>query len=542
MPTGLTPLASPLGLTRAAPPVFDVHAHLFNATDVPVKGYIAKAVAHSEEWPLNKIYTALAPFLERVGGTAPSCGEEMELLLKLLERSKGMAKQTFDQSLRDYIQGEVKSHIETITNVLRSQLPDSEFGRTLDEFDAVSQKRLKNKNADFERNALGTPLSQDSLRIKSMLEKAANPIAFKKAKGNSEREVSDYRVEGALAIVYYMLSPRFHNLYAYQNAYSTNESALSIDACFSALVDFNYWLGCEDTPSILHDQVLLHEQLSVLSSGYVLPLVPYNPLTDIRSQDKSINLVRWAIEERGCVGVKLYPPMGFLPIGNSSRSMKELSSIGLSRQDAVNLDRKLHDLYKWCEGNGVPVMAHTAHSRGQDSVRDGMSSPEAWRQVMKCYANLHISAAHFGGDFHDGRADWPAQFVSNMLQEGGANLNVDVGYLDELLDCSSSGADRMTTLLKTNPAALDHVMYGSDWHMIAQIENWAGYSEGMRRYLSCLNLQDLHAAERRFFFKNAARFFGLYKEQPNRNRLDRFLGKWKVVTPRWLEAIDRELT
>ena len=59
-------------------------------------------------------------------------------------------------------------------------------------------------------------------------------------------------------------------------------------------------------------------KLAVLSGSYVLPLVPHKPRTDIERDGQSFKLVRRAIEERCFVGVKLYPPMGFRPLGNNS--------------------------------------------------------------------------------------------------------------------------------------------------------------------------------------------------------------------------------
>src|SRR5262249_42628637 len=101
---------------------------------------------------------------------------------------------------------------------------------------------------------------------------------------------------GYLEFIGHMLSYRFMNIRDYQEFYTEADGVPGIDAVFNALVDFDYWLDCP-TESSREDQVKVQSFLSLLSGGYMLPLVSYNPWTDIERKDASLNLVKMAIKD-----------------------------------------------------------------------------------------------------------------------------------------------------------------------------------------------------------------------------------------------------
>lgn len=541
-PTGLTPLAlQRVDQQRSIPLVFDVHAHLFNATDIPVKEFLKKSVAHSQPAPYALAIRLLADFIERdTQSLAPSCGEEMTKLAYLLDHSKGFSKSSDEQDLRNKIDTDISDYTDKFAESLIRSLPGSEFGAALDRLDQEFEAAQYNKDSRTPPPTSVAPLSRNPERIREILNQAASPHSFKQQKGADSGGESESL--GILRLYRCLQSPRHHNLRVFQKAYSEDNGTFNVDVCFAALVDFDHWLGCPETASSLYDQVLLHEQLAVLSGGYVLPLVPYNPLTDLRQNNKSFNLVRQAIEERGFVGVKLYPPMGYLPLNNSKRLPSELANIGLSRGDAENLDIRLKELYQWCTSVGVPVMAHTGHTMGQDTAYDGMSRPDLWREVQRAYPGFRFNAGHFGGHHQttgQRPVNWPEEFASLMNDKEGLNFNADLGHLEELVGCTSEEAKRMLRLLQDKPERLKHLMYGSDWHMLSQVSNWENYAPEMNAFLACLGGPNLNVVQRHVFYENAARCFGLRDKEPNRKRLMRFYAKWKMATPSWLEVLDR---
>lgn len=536
-PTGLTPLAPKIIQQKSIPLAFDVHTHLFNATDVSVRGYLAGPVAHSLKPQLQKLIAAAAPLVEQIGQTlAISCGEEMDQLARKFARVKGISALSAQQELQGEIDNDVEQHLSAIEDQLFRRLPGSDFARELDNADREYQEsRLRFHGAP----AAATPLSRDRERIRAALRQGSEVPMRIESFTSEERALRSLDPQGVLSFIRYMVSPRHHNLRQYQKAYSEGDRAFGIDACFAALVDFDYWLRCSETSSSLRDQVLLHEQLAVLSGGFVLPLVPYNPWTDIERGGKSFELVRWAIEERGFVGVKIYPPMGFRPLGNEGPPVSQLP-----RPEGRKLDERLRALYRWCQNAEVPVMGHTAHSMGRDHAHDELSGPDSWEAVFREFPGLRVNGGHFGGGYHSANGvDWPREFVALMAKPGGGGLNVDLAYEEELLDPESAETARMKNLLQSRlpdgSSVLTRVMYGSDWLMISQVGDWGAYPQGINGFLSTIPSIDLAAARRVVYFENAARCFGLGKGHRNRQRLEAFYARWKVATPLWMARLDK---
>lgn len=90
-----------------------------------------------------------------------------------------------------------------------------------------------------------------------------------------------------------------------------------------AELDYDYWLTSgESTPTTISSQVDVMETVSIVTGGRVHAFVPFDPLRQVAfklrlTSTDSFTLVKKAIEERGSVGVKLYPPMGFPAYGNA---------------------------------------------------------------------------------------------------------------------------------------------------------------------------------------------------------------------------------
>src|SRR5439155_20874758 len=115
---------------------------------------------------------------------------------------------------------------------------------------------------------------------------------------------------------------------------------------------------------IIREQVELHEKVSRLSMlgrlGYgtarVHPFVGFDPRRELVSRKRAdlkgaLALAKEAVQEYGFIGVKLYPPMGFRPLGNGATAE-------MTAEDAYRVDGILDELYTWCEAEQVPVTAH----------------------------------------------------------------------------------------------------------------------------------------------------------------------------------------
>lgn len=308
----------------------------------------------------------------------------------------------------------------------------------------------------------------------------------------------------------------------------------------SALIDFDYWLECQPTSSSIRDQILLHEQLAVLSGGYLLPIAPYNPWSDIERDEASFKLVQEAVTERGFIGVKIYPPMGFTPSGDVSGF-----ETTLPMPDSDELKKRMSRLYAWCSENSVPVMAHTSHSMGRDLAHDDLASPLRWQEVFRKFTQLHVNGGHFGGfslsSQENGVRYWPDIMLDMMGSDESPNYYADLSYLNGLFINGSTQQYQMHEWLsdKRSSRTRERIMYGSDWHMISQISDWNMFAYQMRQFIKTVSVPDNVEYQKNIFGYNAARLFGLHKGEANRLRLEKFYEKWGVVKPRWADSLDK---
>lgn len=505
---------------KSVPLAIDVHTHLFNATDVPVRGFLEGPVAHSLPAGLAALVRAAAPLLELLGRRfALSCGEEMQQLAAMRTSPLGQHRASWTADL----DRAMERHIGDVTAALQRTMRGTAFEAELDRAEANYAKL-----APQLRRAI--PLSQDEAALRTALAGGERPAAGTWHPAQA-RQAQDMDPLGILRFIGRMLSPRHHNLRAYQRLYSTDDGAFGVDLCCAAMVDYNRWLGCTATPSSLEDQVLLFEQLSVLSGGYMLPIVPYNPWTDIDDGDRSYALVRRAIERHGHVAVKIYPPIGYAPDGSVASGSTRPSPAA----DAMHT--KLARLYQYCVERGIPVMAHTAHSNGRDKPHDELAAPHYWDKVLPDVPGLQVHAGHFG-NHADASADWPGRYVRMMGSAHGRQVYADLAYLDDML-LPGPERDRMRALLSQSlpdGAVYRRVMYGSDWHMLAQIAAPSTYAHAMAKLVaeSAAGAPAMPAV----FGTNAAACFGFRQGQPNRGRIDRFMARWGLPTPPWLQQLD----
>lgn len=514
-------------------PIFDAHTHFFNAADVPVAGFLAKSIGHSASPALRPLIAALAPIVEIFSKSfAPTPAHEMEELcrgtgagaLSLLAATADL--DTAIRERRRYLAEELFRELQR-----RSDVP-----RIMENIlDRVQKNRIAPLNlgsekfdAEFIRNAFEGGAYDSS--SKSSGSAALAP--------QSLEEVDAVKAKGVFGFVGLMLSPRHHNLRSFIRDFSAGSPGVSLAGCFGAMVDFNYWLDCPAKASNMRDQVLLHERMSVLSGGFLMPVVAYNPWVDIKEHDASLKTVTWAIEDHGCVGVKIYPPMGFYPYGN--RDNGPLPNSQEMRPDLGLLDAKLEALYAECERLGVPVMAHANESMGRDDDHDLIAGVEGWQLAdrnLKALKHLRVNVGHFGGYSNHGNANWTAEFASLMGSAKRLEVYGDLGHWEGLFN-NKEAIDRLRGVLSMpltgGGTVADRVMYGSDWLMLSKERDWERYADQMLRVLE--EIDPSRAIIGKVMSTNVLKCYGLSAADkgPNRQRWTSFLARRGVDLPRWL--------
>ncbi|MER7555875.1 amidohydrolase family protein [Nocardioides sp. NPDC126508] len=268
---------------------------------------------------------------------------------------------------------------------------------------------------------------------------------------------------------------------------------------------------------------------------------------DLRGVTRSLDLVRHAIELGGFLGVKLYPPSGFLPIGNVFR---------FGERVGAPLDAALRALYRYCEDMEVPILTHASHSNGFQDGYDDLASPAGWAQVLREYAGLRLCFGHFGHLYGVAagepvpRADsWPMRYLALMDEHehvyadvGCSRYAFDAAYrrrFDAFLGAilgSSAGAGAGVDEVEAKRRR--RLMFGSDYWMNTldgkPAEALNEFSRGIERQFGAETVEQFRGG-------NALRWLGLTDEKDqidpesrSHRRLVDFYGEQPL--PDWLRA------
>jgi predicted TIM-barrel fold metal-dependent hydrolase len=412
-------------------PIVDIHCHNFNGDDLPVRG-----------------------FVQRVELRHVPIGSSVSLLLDLVVQQAAPGFQT-DKAKLDRLLGE--EELES-TYELPTMAPpidvEAQFEREVEE----ALLDLQDRNPAIVRR-VGLELAQAE-----------------------ERPPAEEGLEGVLDILGAVRRAiKWVKLFAKSRLDVTALMVATfkdeIDLYCPLLVDMGASLG-DFAATTMRQQVELQEKISRLSmrgrlpgggKGRIHPFVGFDPRAEVKARmsgdlETPLELVKTAIERYGFVGVKVYPPMGWRPIGNEAGA-------DMTAAEAAALDRALRDFYAWCEEKQVPVTAHCNDSNyADDFYRDGrFAGPDGWIAVLQEFPELHLNLGHFGGAREDEKlGGWP--WTISRASTSFPHLYADVGNHD-VYDSVLSGAYlEMLRRMFEEPATEEmvrRIMYGSDWYMLA---------------------------------------------------------------------------
>ena len=461
------PILAPVRRSRrAATEVIDAHAHFFNASDVPVKGFIAESIGHNAPGWLQPLIAEMAALAESLANRAPTAFDELNSLNQLSTTVRGRSTNELRAQVDLWFNQERQAAAERVADVVGG----TGFERRYRALVPQSQRS-------------GPRISPDE--VLEVVTEARQPAA------RSRRGAEDLRSGAAkakLEFLFYMLSKRASNIRTYKEAFTPDDSAFGVDRVLGALVDFDYWLDCP--PMSAHeDQIALHQHLAAMHDGYLQPVVGYNPWTDIAQGGAGLKRVRDAWATGVFVAAKIYPPTGFMPSGNADHT----ADTKKRRPNLKDLDASLSEFFALCAQEAIPVLAHAARSNGRDSAHDDFSNPRHWGRLLSDLANKAgtpiISFGHIGGD--DPGTDWTAQFTQLIKTYPKLHLFGDLGYWDHLMcqdaaDCAHARA-RLKAAIGTpvvdGETVGDRVMFATDWLMMSQVPDWQAYPLRVREGL-----------------------------------------------------------
>ena len=297
-----------------------------------------------------------------------------------------------------------------------------------------------------------------------------------------------------------------------------------------ALVDYDAWSD-DRAPTPLWQQVLLQESIARLSVAGKIgrpdarfhPYVAFDPRRQIEgpqtaapkpggapaipsAASSALELVRYAIEAGGFLGVKLYPPVGFAPSDNV-RHRRDLPF-------AAGLDGALEALYGYCAFAEAPILTHTSAANEYGLGLHRLVSPEHWRPVLERHPTLRLNFGHFGHDYGVAVETPPGGPREGWIYQAAALIdrypNVYADLSNSPLVYDAAYGQRLSQLLAEviarYPKVRRRIMYGSDWWLSGLDPNATSAVDQFRATLGGLlgpgGLADLMGV-------NALRFLGL---------------------------------
>jgi predicted TIM-barrel fold metal-dependent hydrolase len=475
------------GASPANSGAVDIHCHVFNSHDVPVRKFVE--LVYLEKYPGGSLLNPLITLIESImNDKAPTTREEIDELTGANLNLQSLPRR-----------GTSERKIAAVANALKQMLESDNAANREWVWKYLSEGVRKKyarqpspelTNDDFTASAeylLGLP------DIGTWIDFA---FIYTKARWEITEELAG-------------LSPEQHS---------------DVFLYTPAMLDIGTWVGQPNT-SPLAEQIELMQLISRFpgKSYSVHAFVPFDPL-----RASALEHVKDAVLEYGCVGVKLYPPMGFKPLGNQGPNGKLL-------------DRQMREFLRFCLDEDVPILAHCSFSQFVTPEAGACAAPTNWKLALdKGFRNLRLNLGHCGGPWALDTNKWTETAIAMLGSGKYPHLYADLG--DDSWIIESSNADKVKNrklmrklfgYLRDHPKARQRLLYGSDWSLLARERSADQYYHAMKtRFCEML---DLDPAEcRGYLGGNAVRFLGLAEENgakpKNRQRLERFRAKHNLDT------------
>lgn len=514
--------------------VIDAHCHIFNGSDLQIAGFVNQVGLRQPDLsPVNLIGDIVQALAWEL---APTADEELRWLRS---RDKGDGLGTGSQ-----VGSLLAPH--PLSATLRGVGKDSdmrfvEFWQRLDAFDAGAAARkglLRANDAEvrvdefFRRLEQGTPRTSAEKSARSLRQQLQSADGITEAL--RAEEAGDGRVSAIISFLKTFFRFRIENAWTMLQAYGC-DSKTGVDLLCPAMVDFDLWLGDANsnrgrTRSPIDRQMAVMREIALATQGRVHAMAPFNPLR--AACDPDDGYIRRAVEEYGCIAFKVYPPMGFSATGNAQITQPTLKQCPGNRPVATRpqLDAILHDFYSRCAELDVPVMAHTSDSNEAYSGAGKLAAPRFWEDLLGSYgremdagrSRLRINLGHMGGDHEAGKPnDWREQVATAMARFPG-QVYTDLSYYEHMMgsaDVRRRLAQQMQMVKRDG--VWQHVMYGSDWSMLAAQPRWRHYIDDFASFLD-KDLQVDAPMRAAIMGGTALTFYGLRDGQPTMERLRKF--------------------
>jgi predicted TIM-barrel fold metal-dependent hydrolase len=343
-----------------------------------------------------------------------------------------------------------------------------------------------------------------------------------------------------------------------------------IDLFVPLMTDYENWLDGDPwwyawKPSRWHDEsrVDFMKKVVIEHRGRLHPFAPFCPIrAAVDGIEEEVGRVVSAVENDGFLGVKLYPVMGYYPIGNAALP----NPAPIDRTTWVQIDRALIELYGECKDREIPITTHTSPGgargpHGPELTDPGdrkarkrffgpanHSHPSHWRPVLAKHPELRLNLAHVGGNHFQDRKKYEVRTKYDWAWEA-SRLFADFEHVygdrsNQRPPARKEDKKSYTRYVKRFRQAMAYademsgrLMYGSDWHLLVFFtEKEDRVLRRLRRIIRKESFPD--GFEEGFLGDNAARFLGLTPGSKAMARLEHFYDtKLAGHRPAWWEKV-----
>ncbi len=284
----------------------DSHVHVFNASDLQVRAFFERVLSRDPQF--KDKYERLGPILEKLGwSTAPDGSRELRKLAAIERAVRDCDNARFNVLLARDRQ---EAHENGRSQLIAALLAVPEYRLAVERQQAPAAARVRSPDDAIVRQILSIPESAEEYR-----QRRDELLA--------EAHADAIEIQSAISFVLQMFQYRYVTTFDYFDTYARNSSR-KVDMLVCHLVDYDWPLaGGDATPTSLPRQNEVMGRISVLTGGRVHCFAAYDPFKEV-AYDKGLyassplELVQEAIQTHGFIGVKLYPTMGFAPLGNAT--------------------------------------------------------------------------------------------------------------------------------------------------------------------------------------------------------------------------------
>lgn len=467
----------------------DMHAHVFNGKDIPVTGFLTQVVLRKEDAPVGEgSYDGLINLIKNFlfSGTLTAESE----LAKMRSESNLLAETVHENDILKQDQDRLARGVREFEKQIHSKRQLQAVNKTSD----VLMLDELYRAAGINQNVRTFSNTKENATLIAASVYQPNKIGLRALRRQNPPLGLLLRWAMLLRRDRRDIVTRLKHLYG--KTFEEN-SGREVSIFSPSILDLEYWLKYNENDfSPIKAQVEVMSEIAKREEDIVLlNFVAFCPLRAAlvrKNKRDPLEVIKKAIsKEYGFAGIKMYPPMGFKPIGNSEDKLFGAKKGFMVSGDKIN--RELENLYKWCADHQIPIKAHGNNSISASPNSGCNASPKYWDQVLEKYPDLHVNFAHFGGfdETRDGAKncdpntpteDWDV--MAARIAEKREGFYLDLGFWDGAL--LGGGTQRYRVIKNTKDIVANHsilkerIMYGSDWTMIGKERKHTRYLANAR--------------------------------------------------------------